>query len=613
MAKSKTSNFFMWIIMGLLILGLVGFGATNFGGSVNSVARVGDTDVDVNRYARALQQEVSALSAQTGQPITLAQAAQFGIDRQVLGQVVAQATIENEALVNQISIGDERVAEEILRVPAFAGLDGSFDREAYAFTLENNGITVSEFEDQIRRETAAQLIQTAVVSGARAPSAYTQTVLGYALEERDVTWVRLQEDSLAEPIPEPSEDDLIGFHADNADRYTIGETRAITYAWVTPEMIIDSVEIDEAALRTLYDERIDDYVQPERRLVERLVFGSEADASAAVTAIENGETTFSELVAERGLTASDVDLGDVSLDGLGDAGEAVFALTEPGVVGPFQTSLGPALFQMNAVLSAREITYEDAQVDLREVLAADRARRLIEDSIFDAEDLLAGGATLEELADETDMQVGTIDWRPDVTTGIAGYNAFRAAAAAVSEADFPEVIELEDGGIFALRLDEVREPELQPLQDVRARVIRDWEVDATTNALVAEAEVIAQELRDGREMASLDFLIETERGLRRDGFVIATPDEFVPTVFGMDAGEIAVFGTPGQAMIVRLDAINEPSVTDPDVAQLDAVVTQQTTQQIARDMLAAFTTAAQAEAGVTVNQAAINAVQAQLQ
>ena len=44
--------------MGLLILGLGGFGVTNLGGTVRSVGAVGETEIDVNTYARTLQNEM---------------------------------------------------------------------------------------------------------------------------------------------------------------------------------------------------------------------------------------------------------------------------------------------------------------------------------------------------------------------------------------------------------------------------------------------------------------------------------------------------------------------------------------------------------------------------
>ena len=97
-------------------------------------------------------------------------------------------------------------------------------------------------------------------------------------------------------------------------------------------MMAGKVEVDEATLRALYDERVDQYVQPERRLVERLVFGTEDEAAGgggrASTRARRPSTT---LVEERGLTLEDVDLGDVARDDLGAARrDAVFALDGAG-------------------------------------------------------------------------------------------------------------------------------------------------------------------------------------------------------------------------------------------------------------------------------------------
>ena len=61
------------------------------------------------------------------------------------------------------------------------------------------------------------------------------------------------------------------------------------------------------------------------------------------------------------LTLDDIDLGDVSKSDLGAAGEAVFALASPGIVGPFMSDLGPALFRMNAVLAAQNTTFDAAK------------------------------------------------------------------------------------------------------------------------------------------------------------------------------------------------------------------------------------------------------------
>jgi peptidyl-prolyl cis-trans isomerase D len=611
MARGKSSNILVWILMGLLIVGLAGFGATNFGGTITSVGRVGDTEIAVNTYARALEQELRAIGAERGRAVPLSEAREAGIDQAVLQRLVAQSALVNEATVLGLSIGDERMGREILAIPAFAGVDGQFDREAYTFALEQAGLSVAEFEDQVRGDTAASLVQAGVIGAVAAPETYVTTLLGYLQEERDVTWTRVTTENLTDPLPEPTEADLEAYYEANEAAFTLGETKVITYARLTPDMLLDTVEIDAAALEAAYQERIDEFVQPERRLVERLVFGSDDEAAQALAAITAGETTFDALVEARGLTLEDIDMGEATVESLDGAGAAIFALTEPGVVGPLPSPLGPALFRMNAILSAQEIPLEEAEEILRGELAADRARRVIDDSVSQIDDLLAGGATLEDLAEETEMEVGQIDWRPETDEGIAAYPAFREAAAAVTADDFPEVLTLDDGGIFALRLDTVRAPALQPLDDVRDQVIAGWEMQELTARVTERAQAVADEIAAGREMAAIRLPIEMERGLTRDTELLTTPPTFMSEVFAMEPGEIRVISGDGAAFVLRLDEIRAADMTDPQNMMLRGVFGQQAAQEIAGDILSAFTTGVIAQSGVEINEAAVNAVHAQ--
>jgi peptidyl-prolyl cis-trans isomerase D len=275
----------------------------------------------------------------------------MGVPQAVLGRIVGLAALEDEAAVRGLSVGDETVGEQILAIPGFQGVDGSFDREAYRFVLETSGLSVAEFEERVRVETSANLVQTAVAAGVTFPAVFTETLYAFAREARDVTWARLGPEELETIVPEPSDAQVVQFHGENPDLFTAPETREIAYAWLTPDMLLDTIEADEAALRAVYEARIDDFVQPERRLVERLVFADEETAAAAKARIEAGETDFEALVAERGLDLADVDLGDVARGELGAAAEAVFALDGAGVAGPAPSTLGPALFRVNAILA----------------------------------------------------------------------------------------------------------------------------------------------------------------------------------------------------------------------------------------------------------------------
>lgn len=607
-AAKKTGNIVVWILLLLLIVGLAGFGVGNFGGSVDAIGKVGDEEITVDEYARELQRALRDQSEAQGRSVTLAEAQATGLVGQVRASVIAAATMDNEAGRLGLSVGDAAVRDQVLAIPAFQGLDGEFDREAYRFTLEQNGLTEAEFEAQIREETARSLLQGAVVAGVRAPKGYAETLYSFIAERRSFTFAQLGDEALDAPVPAPTPDQAQAYYAANEAAFTAPQTKRITYAWLTPDMVMETVEVDEQMLRDLYEERIADYVIPERRLVERLVYGSMDDAEAAAARLASGEASFEALVEERGLTLEDIDLGDVTEADLGAAGAAVFALQEPGVAGPVMSDLGPALFRMNAVLAAQETSFEDARDELRAELAQDRARRIIADSVTDIDDRLAAGATVEELTQETEMELGGIAYFSGLQDGIAAYDAFREAAEALKEGDFPEVVELEDGGIFAMRLDEVIAPRLRPFEEVEEQVTAGWQAEETRRLLAAKAGGMKALLDAGDAFDTLGLTVETGEGLTRGA---VNPPAMARQIFSMETGQSAVIEAGNEVYLLRLDAILPPDEEDPAAAFLRQTLDSQAAQSLTQDIYGYFAESLLGEAGLTLEQSAINAVHAQ--
>ncbi|MBS0122773.1 SurA N-terminal domain-containing protein [Thetidibacter halocola] len=608
--KGSIGRTAIWILLGLLIVGLAGFGTTNFSGNVRSIGAVGETEIDITEYSRALDNEMQALQAQTGQPVTFPQAQTLGLPQQVLAQLVVTAALEDEARRIGLSAGDERVAEQLSGIQAFRGQDGQFSRDAYAFALRNAGLTEQEFEESLRSEAASAILQGAVLAGTALPDTYTNTLVSYALEERSVTWARLGDEALTTGLPVPSEDDLRAYYEANIDAFTLPLTKVLTFAWLTPEMIVDSVEVDEAALRAAYEERAAEFNLPERRLVERLVMADEAAAQAALDRIAGGER-FEALVAERGLRLSDTDLGDVTLGDLGAAGDAVFG-AEVGAIVTGPSDLGPALFRVNAVLAAQETPFEEAVPMMRDELALDRARRVIEGQAQSLEDELAAGATLEDLAQLTDMDLGKIDWTGAEAEGIAGYEAFRAAADAVVAGDFPTIAELGDGGVFALRLDEIREPAPEPFDDARDRVEAAWEVQVRTDALVTQAETLRAQLAEGVEFAALGLASSEAPALTRSSAAAGLPAGLVERAFTMTPGEVAVLPGNGAAILIRLDSVTAADLASEGAEAVARFYGDQAASAVAQDLFRALASDIQTRAGVVIDQAAINAVHANM-
>jgi peptidyl-prolyl cis-trans isomerase D len=616
MAKTvakKASNLFVWVILGLLFVALAGFGIGSFSGGASRVGAVGDVEVTAQDYALALQQEIRARIAETGQPVSLRDLQANGTDRAVLQSLMARAALSNEALQMGLSVGDAEVARQVQAIEAFQGIDGGFDREAYAFELRQLGLDIAEFEENLREDTARSLLQLAVVGGLRPNPMMAEAIAAFQGEARDATILTLTEADLPAGLPAPDAADLQAYYEENPQRFTRPEAKRIQYVWITPGMLMDEIEIDEADLRRLYEDRAEDYIQPERRLLERLVFLEADAAQAAAEAIAAGETDFDSLVAERGLSLEDVDLGDVGREALPEAAaEAIFGSDALDVFGPFETPLGPALYRVNAVLSANEVPFEEAQEELRQELAAEAARRAIGDMREGIDDLLAGGALLAELADTTDLVLGEIDYTAAAEDGIAAYDAFRAAARAVQEGDFAEVLDLSDGGIFALELVEVVPPTLPPLAEIEDEVRAGWRQSALRAQLVARGEALMAEIAAGDAALADLGPTETETALRRQDFVPDAPPTLVPQLFQLSQpGDMVLVPGADRAMILRLDAIRPAARDDAQVAVLLDILGQTLSQSMAQDVFEAYGQALQAEAGMTVDQSVVNAVHTQ--
>ena len=609
--KGKGSQIVVWALMAMLVLGLGGFGITNFGGNLTSIGKVGDREISLNAYARAVQQELRSLSAQFGQNISFSQAQAFGVDRQVLQQIVAQTAIDNEADRVGLSVGDVTVAAEIQKTNAFHGTAGGFDRETYRFALDRANLTETEFEASLRADIARQVLTGAVAGGFTTPAIVTETLYSYIAERRGFSMLRLTESDLTTPVATPTEDELTAYYDANIAQFTAPEAKRITYAALLPDAIAADQPVDEATLRAMYDERIDSFVQPEKRLVERLIYPSQAEAEAAKAALDAG-TAFETLVSDRGLALSDIDLGDVSREELGAAGDAVFALTEPGVVGPFDSDLGPALFRMNAILAAQETTFDEAKADLAVEIQTDAARRAIADKVEAIDDQLAGGATLEDLVRDQGMVLETVDFVANAPSpeGIAAYPKFREAATALAESDFPEAVLLDDGGVVALRLEEIVPPTPIPFETARDDVAAAWGADALTKALSDRAVEVKSAIEGGQDLGAFG-IIDRTANIARDGFVENAPPALMQAVFAMAATEIRVIEGPGFTALVRLDEIT-PAAQDGDgPAALKASIATQVEQGMAQDAMALFSNALTNEAGITLDQSAINAVHAQ--
>lgn len=620
--RSKLSKFLFMIVLGLAVIAMVGFG---MGGLLSpsttaSIATVGDADVQSEDYFRGIQNEMSSVSQQLGQNLSIDQALLFGIDRTVLQRLVTQAAFENETLQLEISVGDERIKETLLSNPGFQGLTGAFDKDVYEDALDRSNMDPARYESLVRKDATQLILQNTVAAGAAVPVEGTLAIFDYIGETRAFNYTRINTSHLDVAVPAPTDAQLQSYYDANPAAFTQPLTRQISYVSLTPEDVAATLDISEERIAELYEERSEEFNTPAVRFVERIVLGNMDEATEARRRIFSGEITFEELAAERGLEVADTDLGDVTARDLGAAAsETLFATDVPGVYGPLETNVGPAIFRMNAALAAQTIALDEVREQLRTAIAIDDAGGIIADITDEVFDLIAGGATLEEVANETDMVFGTIDLAAGSTDGIAAYSAFRAEATAADIDEERDLVDLEDGGVFALRVDGITESFVKPMADVTADVQTGAAAEITQALILARADKLASVINgsDSVTMANLSYAygitIEDATNVSRTSNLTDLPPAVLTQAFALTVGQAAVVADVNGAVVIELADVTPFDPTDENAAGILEQIGQQQNQLVATDLVTYFGMAIVNQAAPTVNQARIDSLHLQLQ
>lgn len=614
MRISKKNQPFVYGLLGLLALGLVGIASGGVDGSrISSIGKVGEEPIPVTSYAQSLRNTIQNISRQIGRQLTSQEISAYGLQSEALENVVSSAALSNEAKRLKISVGDDLVAEEIIATPTFTSVNGKFDKEAYEFALENSGLDTKEYELQTRKAIARSLIEGAVASGTKTPSSHAMTLIKFAREERSFDWASIDKKLLSTQAINPTIDQLKAYYDKNNILYTAPLSRKLTYVLLSPEMLADRIVVSQSELKDEYKSQPDRFNKPARRIIDRIIFDSVKTARTVKDQLDKEEVSFTKVAEDRGLTQTDIDLGDIEKGQLDkDIDDLLFNASEVGIYGPIDTNLGPALFQINAIIDPQNTSFEDAAEELTAEYVSIESRKLINEMITDIDDLLAQGLTLEEIAKETAMELEKISYDNTTENGIAAYDGFRDEALKVKIGGFPELRELSDGGVFALRLDDLIEPALRPFETVKDQVATDWSASEDKKSLLKLADTLIIKLDNGETFESLNLNAESVSSITRNKYIDGIPAQLLEELFSNKTGKTSKIDNGDTVLLARLNDISEFNSETDESKELLSQVGIQLSNQVTGDLLRLFASALKDRDGVILNQNAVNQINTQI-
>lgn len=606
----------MAVVMGVLIVsfGIWGIADIFKGFGQSTVAKIGSTEISLNEFRQIYTDRLQQISRQFGRPLTPDQARAFGLDRQVLQQTIAEAALDEEARRLGLGQSDDQIRQVIMNDPNFKGVGGSFDANRFQAVIRNFGYTEQRYVAEQRKVSLRRQITGTIGAGLEPPKAMIDVLTRFQNEQRAIEFVRLDA-AQAGQIDAPSPETLAAYFEDHKVQFRAPEYRKISFVVVSPEDIGKWSEVSDEDAKKVFEQRKDRLGTPEKRQIQQIVFPNVTDAQAARERLVGG-MSFEDLGKERGLSASDVDLGLVTKSSLAAAvGDAAFALPAGEISQPIQGGLGVAIVRVDKIEPGKEADYASLAGDIKREIATERARVKVADLRDKMEDERGGGASVIDAAQKLGLTAVTIDAVDRSGRAPNGQPVANIPQGldVVSQAFNTDVgvdndsISFKGGYVWydVLAITPSRD---RNLDEVRDQVEARWRQDQIATKLKAKATEMVQKLEAGGKLAdvaaAIGAKVETATGFKRDDTPASVPAAVVAAAFRTakdGVGQTPVTGGT-EVIVFRVTDIVEPAVD----AASDAVkkLKESLDRAQTEEQVASYVNKLETDIGTTINQAA---------
>ena len=581
----------------------------NFGRG--ALAKVGPHEIRVEDFQRSLQNELRAISRQTGRHITPEQARAAGIDQRVLAQLMAWAAVETHADQLDLALSDKALINGLKDDPAFKDPNGNFSRIAFENVLQNMGLSERGFLALRRRDELREQVTGALINGVAIPNSLVDLVNSWRNEKRVAQFFVIDADK-AVKVPEPDDAKLRETYEANKGEFTSPEYRKLGVLVLSVDDLKTKMDVTDAEIATKYEESKESYNTPERRRLQQLVFKDKAAAEAAKTALAGGKS-FGDLAKELGAKDSEIDLGLVSKNRLIDpkVADVAFSLPKDGISDPIEGRFATVLVRVSAIEPAVTRTLADVKDQVRDAIAKGKAQGQVQSMIDQVEDGRSAGKPLKDAAEQLKLQyleVPSTDHSNKTPEGAPAVG--RPDAQAIVKSGFKsqvglqnEAVELHDGGYAWVDVLGVTEKKQKPFDEVKEQV-KALAIAKERERLIGElAAKLVEKADGGADFAALateagGAKVETTPPFTRTTEPQGMPKDAVARAFTLAKGKAASSPMNDTRVVYQVTEITP--APEPTKEQRDTIA-KQLKNELTDEVLSQYVVALEDRLGAHVN------------
>lgn len=494
-----------------LLVGVAGFGINNVIVDLgsNTVARVGNKEINSREFLRAYQSQVSRLANQMGSVPTASQAQAMGLPTAVLLGLSEGAALD--LLGDQFGLGvsDAKLAEMLRQDPSFQGTLGNFDPAIFNQVLQRSGWTEAEYFEARGSEAKRDQIIQSLFGASGLPETGIELINNYASATRTIDYISLSTTNVEQPAA-PTDEELAAYLTEHQSEYRTVETRSVKLIDLSIASLAATKTVDDAAIEAEYDKTKSSLTTPERRTIEQVSLAT-PELQAQFEAGLAAGTSFADLASAAGVSPSA--LGTLARGQITDArlGDAAFGLEE-GSFAIIDGIGGKRAIHVASIEPSAEPALADVRDDIALRLATAQARTEITDVLDQIEELRAAFQPIEQIADRFGLPVYIID----VTASGAELSAvenlgsedYQRVAQAIFAAQPDKLIPsvpLTGNAHIWFDLGEVAPARDQTLDEVRPELEAAIIEQRTNEALMALGETVVSRLEAGESLADIGF------------------------------------------------------------------------------------------------------------
>jgi len=357
---------------------LFGVGSYFSGGGDYHAATIDGEEIGLREYEAAYNQQRQQLSQMFGGTIPEGFANEPQLRQQALESLLTQQALRNVVNDAKFTVSNDSLAKNIQQIPGFQ-VEGRFDKERYRAQLVSSGMSVEQFEDSFRNDTAMAQFRSGIVDTAFELATEKNHIAELQRQTRKIDSVTLPIAEKAEEI-DVSEEDTQAYFDENKENFEFPQRVKIEYLSLNIDDLSSEVTVSDEEAQAHYDDNKKSYLVPEERKASHILLKPDADNEEEVEQAKQQLVAIKERV-EAGedfaeiATDTSKDLGSAKNGGsLGQFGrgamtppfeEAVFSMAEVGSVSdPVVSDFGVHLILLEGIIEEHGASFDDVKADI---------------------------------------------------------------------------------------------------------------------------------------------------------------------------------------------------------------------------------------------------------